>query len=602
MSLKKLAASEYERREKLIKKSIAKIDIELESKRGELSLIEANRNKILTEIDSLIDFKKGELQNVSNKIEDKKKELTDKFQPLMDTMEHYYKNANQVIQNYEAIKSILESNAHHIEGLGLITGLPLSERKNCLKDLKFNKKVELAPFVVASGHDNVDKSINKMANMKGSEGAVIKDMSAPYTFGETRDTWIKYRRLVSIDARIIEKFPKENGTFNYLVGIDLNEKELKTITPSHVKSVNGKNELVLGHTFNTKEDVSGNKVIKVSVQEIWRHEDKEGLHYSIHKPKFLEELNQDTTSNLNDLENIVTSVGAVVKEFANIGLEEGSKSIKNWPPWVQSGLKAALERNISLPYVIQHHYRGTSVTTADNAPEKYKYRLKSVHSDFRNFIPKNIDTIKEGTVIKYEDAKNMEGICYGITINTPPSVDKTDEFDMGAKNILCEFKLPIPKGWLYVQGVADINEPGSSQNEGRSYAPAVFIIAGKGNVIPTEVTDHIIKLEFKSEDGNVNQTPFEEADKKGILIENKFSSKLKELDGEFEFTINHLGDKHLIFLSKVNSRGKKQMATKEMLNKIFTMTTDNATRGEISEAVGASKSTIYTYQKQLGLI
>jgi hypothetical protein len=95
---------------------------------------------------------------------------------------------------------------------------------------------------------------------------------------------------------------------------------------------------------------------------------------------------------------------------------------------------------------------------------------------------------------------------------------------------------------------------------------------------------------------------FDEAEKKGIQIENKYISKLKDLQGDFEFTINHIGDKHLIFLNKLGAKGKKQTVTREMLNQIFKLTEKGCARSEIANSVGLSIGTIYTYQKQMGLL
>ncbi len=199
-------------------------------------------------------------------------------------------------------------------------------------------------------------------------------------------------------------------------------------------------------------------------------------------------------------------------------------------------------------------------------------------------------------MIKYEEAKKVDGLCFGITINTPPSVDKEDEFTNNAKNILCEFKLPIPKGWLYVEGVARIDDPGSTKN-----APAVFVIVAKGEYTCHIVEDHKIVLEFRCRTGKKNMSVFEEADKKGIYIKNKFGDRLKDLKGEFAFTINHIGDKHIILLNAVSPKRETKM-TREKLNQIFFYTEEGKTRKEIAEFLGVSPATIYRYQKILGLV
>ena len=488
-----------------------------------------------------------------------------------------------------------------------LTSLPLKDRLIYLKKLNFTDRITDTPGFVVSTKEEMRNAIEKCASMPGSEGAIIKDMNAPYCFDETCSSWLKYRHLVSFDGVVIKKNQKERA-YTYLIGIYVTKNDIikYNLDPDYILTVNGKRVLKLGNTFNTSKEAKEGDIAEISVEEIWRHVTKNGVHYSIHKPRFMGVIPEKSSSSVKDLEDIVSSIGVRIEEFddkftVEFDVEEHSKMITDWPDWVQQPLKVIKEKGAWMPFVIQHHYRGHVIENhkKEGIPDKYVWNLKSLHSDLRCFLPRNYEKIKEGQIIKYEEAKNVDGLCFGITVDTPPSVDKPDEFNNGAKNVLCEFKLPIPKEWLYVEGIAEIGEPGSTKN-----APGLFVIVAKGEYTAHEVGDHKIVLEFKCRKGKVNQRVFEEADKKGIFIKNKFDSHLKDLKGYFVFTINHIGNKHIILLNhKDKVKMENMIMNKEMLNLLAYYTKkENYSRKQIAELLNVSPSTVYRYQKLLGLL
>lgn len=586
MNLRKVLASEYEKRHQKAEKKLLDLSTEMKS-----------REESLNKIKKAIEDKEIALKKFQETKPADKAPTIDimKFVREIDDIKHNLSNIDRKVNKF----SKNAPSPYRQNRYGNISGLSLSERKEILSRLNFTKRIINIPSVVAEGKESVRQAILKISGAENSKGAVIKNLDAKYSTGES-DSWSKFRNSPDIHVRVIEKVPKDSGMSDYVVGIDLSKEDAKKSNPAKTRTIGDKTILEIGNTLTTKDNAKEGDIIDVIVEEVWKHETKKGDHYSIHNPTFKQVTNMDSTSTTKDLEDIVTGLGAKVKDFAvmHMDVESAKKTLKNWPKWVQEGLTQLMTKKAWTPFVIQHHYRGT--TSED---EGFDYNLKSVHSDFRHFIPKNLEGVKDGETIKYEAAKKMEGICYGVTVNTPPSVDKPDEWDNDVKHILCEGKLPIPKGWLYVEGTAKINEPGSSWYGGRSIAPGVLVRAAYGEAMPVEVSDHIIKLQFRPRSGDVNSSVFEQAEKKGIKIENRYDKNLKDLDGIFEFTINHIGDKWLIFLNKVKTRGKKQSITKEMMNEIFEMSsTGNHTRSEIAKSVGVSKSTIYNYQRYLGLL
>lgn len=196
-----------------------------------------------------------------------------------------------------------------------INDLPLKERQEYLSKLKFSDRVQRVKYKIADAK-NAKEAIEWASGLKGSEGAVIKDLDAPYSFGETSKSWIKFRHLVDIHALVLEKIKKEQG-FNYLIGIYVSEEQAKKIHPKYLIKFKGKNVLVLGHTFNTKEEVEPGKIIDVALEDVWRHvyPSIKKVRYSIHKPRF-RQIRPDLkdTSSIDDLEDIVTSIGEEVVE------------------------------------------------------------------------------------------------------------------------------------------------------------------------------------------------------------------------------------------------------------------------------------------------
>lgn len=484
-----------------------------------------------------------------------------------------------------------------------LTDLPLYERKAYLDKLKFSDRITNTPYYTVSNPTELKEAVKKMAEKPNSEGAVIKDANSKYQKGTCKGWW-KYRHLLELKVINLKKITTKNGeAYNYEFGILVNQNQLKVLDPKYIVDTPRGKVLKLGKTFNTKLNVPQYATFSIIVEEVWRHETKNGIHYSVHKPKVKDVYHPSEnkpTSTIKDLEDLVTSVGVAVKEFS-IVLDlvqthdpEGKHGnpIKDWPKWVQGPLKVVMEKKLWLPFVIQHHYRGHRVEPDEGLPPKYKYNLKSVHSDLRCFLADKIPNMKEGETMRYEEANNHNGVCFGITINTPPSVDKPDEFTDNAKNVLCEFKLPIPKEWLYVEGIFSPGSIGATAK-----APSVMIIVAKGEYTCHYVHDHKIVLQFRCREGKKNMKIFEDADKEGIYIKNKFGDKLKNLRSRFAFTINHIGDKHIILLNSV-----KNADTKEIMNKISILTQLDFTRSEIARQLDISKSTVYRYQKLLGLV
>jgi len=315
-----------------------------------------------------------------------------------------------------------------------LTDEPLSARKQILKTLKFNDRVKIAEAVTVSSTPDLKKAIEKVSKLPGSEGAVIKDLDSKYTFGES-NSWIKYRHLVSIDVRVIDKITNKAGNFNYLVGIDTSDPK---IDQSKIVQVGSHKVLKLGKTFNTDIDANPGDILEISVEEVWRHEGKSGIHYSIHKPRVIQKLSKSSTSTIKDLEDIVTSIGVAVvhselQEDDGETREEAAKKFwkENWYKMYPKSGKGK--------FVWHHHWRG--LTEEDKGRDDKDLMCNSnhsVHGDLRCEV--NSETLWGFTAFFGKTSENC-----------PVYPDRLVE---SARNhnvkVQGTFKLAIPHSWLDV--------------------------------------------------------------------------------------------------------------------------------------------------------
>jgi len=278
---------------------------------------------------------------------------------------------------------------------------PLHERQLVLDKLKFNDRVERVLYKIGT-KENAEKLINWATRQDGSEGCVIKDLDSPYVFGEKSKAWIKFRHLVDIHAVVLKKVEKERNLFNYLVGIYVSQEDAKKLHPDYIQDFNGKKVLVLGHTFNTSEEVSLGTIIDVALEDVWRHTYPEigKVRYSIHKPRFRQTRpDLKETSSIQDLEDIVTSIGEEViveneeelkeKSWEDVlkkGEGEGGDfetryeaAVKFWDAnWYKSFPKSG--KGV---FIYHHHYRGLTEDESKMSEEELLDTDNSVHGDLR---------------------------------------------------------------------------------------------------------------------------------------------------------------------------------------------------------------------------
>ena len=311
---------------------------------------------------------------------------------------------------------------------------------------------------------------------------------------------------------VIKRLSKGRGLFNYLVGIPATKSWLDT---NYITEVHKEKVLTLGHTFNTEKIYNPGDKVMISLENIWRHEKKNGVHYSIHKPK-VQGNASNKLSGISEMEDIVNSAGISVKHCFIEGQEvlksqelaeqqtqgnEGKElSVEKFPKRMQDNLKKSIGK--WKPYVLQKHLRGK----------------KSIHLDLR-----------------FKTDKMIEGVTLFSN-----SIDKLDKSIKGA------IKIPQSNNWLNVEGRFEKGAPGATKD-----FPAYFAILSKGMYTIHEIDDHKIVFELRSDKGIVKKMKSSKGEEDYVHEFNKIlPDNLTPLSGKYRLNITHIDENSLILLDK----------------------------------------------------
>lgn len=446
------------------------------------------------------------------------------------------------------------------------------ERQKYLSKLKFSDNIKRVEPIIASTPEELYKAVRMMASLTGSEGCMIKRYDGLYTPNKESDYWVKYRTLLPLRVIVfgINKV-KNTDAVNYSIGVLIPKEMRNKINSNYIVEHDGRYYHYLGNTFNTSIKVSEGSILDILVEEVWRHRHQDGtIHYSLHKPRVhsVSEFKvPDSTTKLDEyvvgrgveveasdttsadvsgtpftaysllpakIKKKTKTMSAIPDETTGKGEEIGIE-VTDFPKQFQKEFLENKEKWNS--FVMQWHYRGHVITDEerkkDNIPERYIYRMNSLHCDFR---------------LKVNDHLN------GFTLLSPTSTDPEvpDLVNENLHDVRAVLKLPQPVGWLKVEGISPVGAPGTTRK-----APAVFVIVATGKYRTVTAEDHKIVVELKPDSGKINKAVFETADKEGILIERFPGDELKKLPKYISLHIAHIGDKHIILVDGVELGASK---------------------------------------------
>ena len=287
-------------------------------------------------------------------------------------------------QNDKQIKFFVFDVLYYRENL---MSKPWYERYAVRQKLGFKHTPNLinVPSVIVDNKEDALKAIHMFAKMVGSEGAMIKKYEGTYTPNGKTDAWVKFRKELDIHVVVIDKILDKAGIFNYLVGVYATQEDLKLLSKEHIVEVNGKPVLQLGKTFNTKIQASKGDLLDIHIEEIWREQDKDGIHYSIHKPKVLEKIEMEETTPVKELDDMVVARGAAVKneELQDVSEEGGTRSEAAKKFWAENWYKS-FPKSGHGSFIYHHHYRGVAENEISySEPEMISKTDNSVHGDLR---------------------------------------------------------------------------------------------------------------------------------------------------------------------------------------------------------------------------
>lgn len=386
---------------------------------------------------------------------------------------------------------------------------PWHERKLIMNKLKFTKNIQKTYSIVVNTPAEAKKAMIICKNLKGSEGAIIKKYDSIYESGKETDAWIKFRVELETHLVVLKVNPINNAV-NYTVGIYIPEKELAKINPKYIEEFKGRKVMNLGNTFNTLIKANIGDILDVNVEEVWRHEHKETIRYSLHKPKVMNVAKAQEISSLNDLDSMVVSRGVAIKEMEMKAKDEGGEiMVKNFPDRMQKNFRAGISK--WQPYVLHLHSRG-----------------RGLHYDLRCLTP----------------AGYLEGFTlFARSVDDPVDLRKTKS------NIRGTIKNPQPKEWLKISGISKPEEIGATKK-----TPGVFVIVGKGEYTILETSDHKIVLEFKSDKGKIDKSPIKRANEQygdeHAPLWNP-GEELIDITGKWSYHIAHIGDRWVILFDKL---------------------------------------------------
>lgn len=155
----------------------------------------------------------------------------------------------------------------------------LSERLKLLAQIKQTKNIKVMKGkdqVTVNSYSELASAIQKVSNMKGSEGAMIKVLSAPYTKDVQNKYWGKIKKTFEVDCLVTKKKEQKPGVFNYYVVAGPLDSKCADVyrrdKPDDLRNIAGKPFAFLGGTFNTSIQASKGDIIRIETLEVNKRE------------------------------------------------------------------------------------------------------------------------------------------------------------------------------------------------------------------------------------------------------------------------------------------------------------------------------------------
>jgi len=150
----------------------------------------------------------------------------------------------------------------------------------------------------ATSDEQMIKLAEKVSNVPGSEGAMFKQADSKYRLSGNTPLWSKMKRSFEIDALVVG-LNKDGSRYNYVGAIgpvegvkDADAAPIDSPQGRNFVKYKGKTYSILGKTFNTQLKADIGSIIRVTVKETRKIDDK--VYHWFH-PKVLEVREDKTT-------------------------------------------------------------------------------------------------------------------------------------------------------------------------------------------------------------------------------------------------------------------------------------------------------------------
>lgn len=150
---------------------------------------------------------------------------------------------------------------------GDISTRPLAERQQALKGVMDGLKPSPLFRLSEPRGFETEKELEIIgrwaASQYASEGLMVKDLTKPYHPGGS-DDWVKFKTVFEIKVTVLEASEKKNG-ISYLCGL---RDPPAIVDRTQVRSLDGKDYLILGSTFVTQLQAQVGQTLNVRIEEL----------------------------------------------------------------------------------------------------------------------------------------------------------------------------------------------------------------------------------------------------------------------------------------------------------------------------------------------
>lgn len=374
------------------------------------------------------------------------------------------------------------------DGDGDIHGKPTFERLEALAALKLPQstmgapdlkhRLNAAPSVKVDDLEELERAVEKIRKLAGSEGAVMKQADSPYPLEQTTpDTWVKFHNATTIRAVVTGREKTKGGVWVYQYAVLPGKEE-----PAETAEVGGRKVVPVGDTFATSLDLSEGDGILVEAETVNLERTPDGVRLTAWVPRAIAE----------STEKPDTVDAAAARAKKNLVLQEKDVDDKGKVTY-RPTRKAAKQQDpyLEVPpedrkykFSVQHHWRGKSLH-ADVRVEMERKGLLigwTMNTQIAGAVKEPVTTMAEARRWSTKEGLNKVSKVNWITGEwaTRPKAG-TDK--LVRTEILCERKAPEPHAWLNVEGKTKDPEPGKPPPVGGTRQfPGVFDIVDQGTV------------------------------------------------------------------------------------------------------------------------